>query len=718
MKKQDEAIVAEAKKRFERCEKWESNARKRFRDDIKFCNGDAYNRYQWPTEVLNLREGDEQPCLTINKTRQHCLQIINDARQNKSSVKITPTGDGASYEAAQIYEGVVRHIEYISDAQTAYSTATWYQVEGGIGYIRVATDYADDNSFDQEIFIRRITDPMTVYMDPDAKEYDRSDARFGFVYDDMPRDQFEQEYPQYKDRIPQDQFSAGNSWVGEDHVRVAEYFRRKQKADKLVSMQTPEGPKLIRASKLQKEELDLLADDPSTKFREVVDHEVEWFMIVGSEIVERGTWPGNTIPIVPVIGEETVIDGEMDRKGHTRALIDPQRMYNYWTSEATAQAALQSKTPYIAPMGSTDDLETYYETANRVNHAILPYNAFDDQGRPLPAPVKQQPPIMAPAYLQGMQTAANEMALVSGQYQADFGAPSNERSGKAINERQRQGDNATYHFVDHFAMSIRGVGKILIDLIPKVYDTPRVIQIMAEDGRVQSEVHIDPQSPQALQKVQRGQEVEQIIFNPNIGRYDVQADIGPSFGTRRQEAFNALMQLAGQSEELMKIGGDLVLRTADFPLAEELAERWQRTIPPTILGNAPPPDVQQMQAQNQSLQAMIGQLMQQLHSKQVEDYKKADDTTIDAYRAETDRLKIMGAMMDPQMIQALAAQLALQISKTQVPPQSETDALATHIESMGQQPAAQPDQGQPPQMGQSMPGMPPMPPAGDAAPQM
>jgi hypothetical protein len=184
--KSDEKIVKEAKKRFDRCVTWESDCRSRYKDDIKFVNGDADNGYQWPKGVMQVRQTDNSPALTINKTRQHCLQIVNDAKQNKPGVNIRPVGREATFEAAQVFEGIVRHIEYMSGAEQVYDTATTFQVQGGIGYWRVITDYADAGTIDQDIFLRRVKDPLSVYLDPDINELDGSDARFGFVFEDRP----------------------------------------------------------------------------------------------------------------------------------------------------------------------------------------------------------------------------------------------------------------------------------------------------------------------------------------------------------------------------------------------------------------------------------------------------------------------------------------------------------------------------------------------------
>jgi len=498
----DGRIVAEAKRRFGSCQEWESTSRKLFWEDVKFANGDSDNQYQWPGSIYRNRDIEDRPCLTINKTRQHNLQIINDGRQNKSTVKIRPLGNEASYEAAEIFEGLVRHTEYISNAQDAYDTARKFQVEGGIGYWRIVTDYVGDDSFDQEIYIRQIKDPSSVYLDKNISEKDGSDARYGFIFDDMSLEEYRLAYPD--DKMLSSTSTLGNTstvgWITSDTIRVAEYYRKTKKKDRLITFTDPNtGAKtVIRASKLPKEVSDAVIDDPATKHRVIDEDVVEWYLIAGEKIIDRAIWPGKYIPIVRIIGEETIIDGKLDRKGHTRNLKDPQRQYNYWTSASVEFAAMQSKTPWITPAKAIEGFETFWGNANRQNYAYLPYNHMDDTGEAIPAPTRQQPPSISPAYIEGMKISQQEMMMVSGQQQANFGEPGNEKSGKAINARQRQGENATYHFIDNEAIGLRYTGKILIDLYPKIYDTEnRVIKVIGEDG-TETSVLIDPNAKAGL----------------------------------------------------------------------------------------------------------------------------------------------------------------------------------------------------------------------------
>ena len=681
----DDAIVLEAQRRFRICQEWEAQARTNFEFDYKFANADSINMYQWDSWVVGDRIANDRPCLTINKTKQHNLQIVNDGKQNKPGVNIRPVGDTASFEAAQIFQEVVRHIEYISNAETVYDSASEFQVDAGIGYWRIVTDYISDRSFDQEIFIKRVKDPRSVYLDPDINEVDGSDANFGFVFTDEVKDLFDAKYPKFKDSVGGSAIFGDSSegWYTQNHVRVCEYFRKTNKDDKFVYFILPETGEEIEGfwSEIPKEgqaifneikwrESNLPIAERTYRERPVVRGEIEWFKIAGNTIIDRKPWLGKYIPIVRIIGKETIIDGIMDRVGHTRALLDPQRIYNVNSSANVEFGALQTKTPITVSAAAVEGHEEYYRTANTVNHAWLPFNEYDEDGNKLSPPKRMEAPVSSPAYVQQMQIAQNEMMMVSGQYQAQMGENENAKSGVAINARQRQGDRATYHFIDGQAIGIRYTGKILIDLIPKIYDKKRIMRIEAKDGTVIN-LTIDPKAAEAYKKVLpegepsvSNEQMIEVIFNPNVGIYTVQSDTGPSFATRRQEAFNALTQIAASNKEFMNVAGDILWKVADFPEAQLLAQRWRRIIPPSILGDAPNPQMTQaMEEAAQKIEqqlAIISKQTQELADRSREfDIKDrelnlkenvaVDKATVEAlreiredYKAISDRLTALG----------------------------------------------------------------------------
>jgi hypothetical protein len=672
MAERSKDIVARAHKRFKLCVEWEQDTRQRFKDDIRFLFADSDNQEQWNAAVRARRQIQDQPMVTINKTHTHWLHVVNEGKENKPSVVVHPTGDQATYEAAQIIEGIVRHIEYISDAQTAYDKASEFQVGGGIGYWRIVTDYADENGFDQEIYIRQIPDPLSVYLDPHIKTVDGSDARFGFVFDDMPRDKAEAKYGAVLDKQT---FGDGAlSWNRKDVVRVAEYYEVIESKEWLYAVEGDNGIEYVRESELPDEARPMLKaafDQGNAQRRRVDKRTVMHYLIVGDKIVESSTWAGKYIPIIRIPGEEIVMEGRLDRKGLVRYLKDAQRAYNYNASAALEFGALQSKSPYMAPVEAIEGLENYWASANTQNHAYLPYNHADENGNPIPSPERQQPPSSAPVFMDGMQAAERELMMASGQYEATFSEQGNEISGVSIERRQKQGSRVTFHFVDNLSKAIRFTGKQIIDLIPKIYDTKRIIRILAEDGEEQ-QIQIDPTQKMPLQQNKdEGEAKVAAIFNPNVGKYDVVAKAGPNFETRREDAFNAMTQLLASAPELAQVIGDLYMGNADFPAADKLQERMRNWIPKSILGEGPSPEEQQLQQQLQQAMQVIQHLQQELQDKtkaQEMEKQRLDmdalnhlalrmendkETIVDAFKAETDRLKALVGALDPEQISAV-----------------------------------------------------------------
>lgn len=654
----DDKIIAEAKERMKKVLGWESVCRQRFVDDTKFYNGDSYNGYQWEGDLLRTRVDDDRPSLTINKTRVFCMLITNDAKKNLPNIKVVATGGSATKESAEVYEGLVRHIEYKSKAEDVYDNAMCSQVQGGWGCWRVVTEYADTDSFNQSIFIRAIKDPLTVCLDPDTKMPDKSDARWAIVFEDMPRERFEEEYPEYKGKLPRSTLDT-QGWVTDKSVRVAEYYRKAVKKDKLIAIEMPNGtPRVFRESKVSGDErAKLLKDITKINEREIEDTVIEWFKIAGDDILMKTTSPGQYIPVVMIVGEETVIEGELDRKGHVRALADPQRMYNYNASAAVEFGALQTKTPWVAPTAAIEEFEEYWNTANVKNYSVLPYKHRDGDGNDIPQPTRPGPPQTSPAYEQGMQNSGRDMMMVSGQHQAMLGQETNERTGKALLVKQRQGDTSTYHFIDGLARGIYLTGKIIIDMIPFIYDTQRVVRILHQDGSEQ-QITVDPQQQQALIQ-QMNRKVEAVIFNPTVGKYDIQVDVGPGYETRRQEAFQAISEVLSFRPELAALIGDLLFQAADFPMSKEIAERLKRMVPPQALNDQPPPELAQLAQKLDAAQQINSALMQQLLAKDEEVARAKDSTDTNAYKAVTERLKNLG-VTDPTALLALITDAVMQ----------------------------------------------------------
>lgn len=672
-------IVKEATDRFKRCAEWEDRARENWLQDYKFRHGDAYNAYQWPNRIRDIRDIDNRPCLTMNIVKQHNLQIINEAKQNKSAVAMRATGGGATKKSADMFAAIMRGIEYASDAQQAYSTAQEYQVDAGWGYIRLVGEYESPRSFNQVIRIKRVWDPLSIYLDPDCTEKDKSDAKFGFVFDLVPDEQLGKVYPEFKELYnlqPLYAATQDDSWNVKDHTRVCEYFRKVYKRDKLMSFVVPGSAasplgaqrKEILRSRMPSEMWDELKALPLSKWRDVQHEVVEWFLIIGQDVVDKTIWPGRYIPLVKVFGEETIIEGRYDCKGHTRSMLDAQRMYNYNASAQVEFVALQGKTPWVAAIQAIEEYENYYNTANTTNHSVLPYNAIDDQGNTIPPPQRAEPPTQAPAFEVGMQTAFNQMMMTSGQWQNQMGMMGNERTGAAIERRQEQGYTAVYHFQDNYAMALRLIGKMVLDLVPKVYDTKRLLALKAEDGE-EFELELDPGARAAYaEQLDEDGKVVRRVLNPMLGSYDVEADVGPAYGTRREETVQAMTLLLTQAPQLVPIIGDLLLRAMNFREAEEAAERLKRMIPPQALGKGPSQAEGALQQQVTTLQGALAKALQKDGEYRLKLIGKDEMRDIDVYDAETKRMAALQKALpqDADGLQRMIHQLV-------------EDSLQTHL---------------------------------------
>ena len=653
-------VVRRAHRRFMKTKRWNTDAYNNWLMDIKFDAGDCYNNYQWPVEVYQDRGA--KPSLTVNETHQHNLHIINEASQNKASVKYRPTGGGSTEESAEVMEGIYRHIANISNAQMAQGEAISHQVRGGLGFTVIEHDYIQPGpsptaeAFDQEIRIRGMQNPMGGYLDCDAQNLDGSDARYGFIFGDRPKDEVIEQYPWLRGSLTQANSVDGEDagWIRDDHVREAKYYEVSEDKDEIIA--DDDGTIIFRsaapAALLKKWEAEAIAKGTPLRRRDVIRKAVKCYLIIGNEVVKETDIPGSSIPIVPWVGEVTVIEKHLDRRGHTRCMISAQQMMNYNWSGSVEFGALQSKTPWLAPIAGIGDYMTYYQNANNENFAVLPYIHRDEEGRDIPPPQRQQPPTAAPVFLEGVNLARQFMMSASGQFEAELGAPGNEKSGRAINERQRQADRATYLFVDHQALAIRRQGEIIKEWIPVIYDTKRVQKIIGINGE-EGEVLIDPDADAAHQLRNINGAIQRVL-NPTIGSYEVVSDVGPDYATQRQEAFNAIVQILTQAPALIDKIGDLLFRVADFPMAEEIAERMKPGLPP-----AAQKAIGELQAQLGKQNKLLGEAMQSLAEERLKVKAKDATADIDAYKADTDRMKALAAALplDPEGLRLMVHQL-------------------------------------------------------------
>lgn len=606
--KQSKKILETALARFKIAAESESENRKLHLEDLKFRAGE-----QWPAEIRKDREQDGRPCLVVNRIPQFVQQVTNDQRQNRPTIKVFPVDDKADIETAKIFQGITRHILQNSNAEVAFDTAFESAVVGGRGFFRVLTDYKDPLSFDQEILIKRVRNPFNCYLDPSSQEPDGSDANWGFVFEDMTKKEFESAYPDKEIGSDEDFASIGDNfpeWMGDDHVRVAEYFYKEFKTKEIALLS--DGSTVL-VDELPEFLPEGIAIEKTRKTQVPV---IRWLKINAKEILEETEWLGRWIPIIPVIGQEIDIEGKQILEGVIRHAKDPQRMYNYWTSSETETIALAPRAPFVGVEGQFEGHELQWQQANRKNFAFLQYKPISIAGQPAPAPSRNvyEPPVQA--ITQAKQLSADDMKATTGIYDASLGARSNENSGIAIQRRNLQSQTSNFHFVDNLARSIRHLGRILVDLIPKVYDTAQAVRILGEDDQAEI-IKINEVFERNGKLVQ---------FNLGVGKYDVICETGPSFATKRQEAAASMVDVSKANPKVMEVAGDLVVKNMDWPGATEIAERLKKTLPPGLADDQKkqplPPEAQAQMAQmNQMIEkltASLNEANKRLETKAVE----------------------------------------------------------------------------------------------------
>lgn len=595
----------EALERYDEASRADWKNSEKARDDIGFLIGEG----QWDEQARLLREQEARPIMTLNRMPGFLRQVTGDIRRINPAISVSAGDAEASDDVAELLDGMIRQIEYASGASSIYERAAESAAACGQGAWRIITDYATPQSFEQVIKIKSIPNPFAVAWDPFSREPDRSDANYCFVMERFPKKKFEKRWP--KDNgadFPADKQHLRNAWDQGDHVLVAEYWYKKREEKTLYL--TPLGATFDKP-----DDFDIIDS------RKSYVEKVYSCKLSGSSVLEEPKeFVVPMIPIVACMGEE-IHDGEtIVRSSVIRYAKDAQRAYNYSRSTEVEITALQPKAPFIGTETQFEGYEAVWDSANVKNYARLTYNPDPEApGKP----ERSTPPVASQGWLQQSMQAIEDMKATTGIYDAGLGNSSNETSGVAIRQRQLESDIGTSIYADNLSKSIAHCGRILVAMIPKIYDTPRIVRVIgADEVEGLAEVNIP------------GMELD-------LGEYAVRVATGPSYSTRRQESSEAMIDLAGKIPLIGEVAPDLIVKALDFPGADEVADRIRRALPPEIAGEdeadvspeqqAMMLEQQQMAAQMQAQQEQLQQIMQELELRKAQaDVEKAEAEAVEA----------------------------------------------------------------------------------------
>jgi len=659
-KQRVDEFISRAIRQWQLVEDTERDLRERMLADLEFVQPGG----QWERTLAAARKVAGDPCLEIDGLSQSVKQVCNQQRQLRPAIQVSPVDSGSDPDTAEVLQGLVRHIETQSDADVAYDTAGEQQVIMGRGYARVITEYADELGFEQQIRIKRVRNPFSVYLDPTHQSPDASDARFGFIVQDVPNDEYDARFGTTEDRKPSErirasleQFSGpGNSgrqdWAPEGCTRIAEYFYRDD-IDMAV-VETPKGGTVrVAPEQVQK----------GQRSRRVLVRKVYWALINAVDILEGNDdrtegreWPGQFIPIVPCIGDEADLDGKVDLRGIVRKAKDPQRMSNYWYSFVTGRIALASRAPVVGAEGQFEGHEAKWKSANRIPYPYLEYKpvTIGDKLAPPPQRDNSEPPIQAATV--ALEQAQQALRVVTGYVDVQANETKSETSGRAILARQKQSELGNSNYIDNLGRFIRQLGRIVVDLIPKIYDVPRIVRIIGLDQQPKT-VMVGPgaQLPTEKPKGIDG------IYDIGVGRYDVMVSVGPSQLSQRTEFVDAALQMAQAMPNQAPFFMDLVVEHMDWPGAKGIAERLKKMLPPPLQEQKPgeeqiPPQIAQKIAQyEQMLDAQTQQLNALADERDNKAAELASKERIAAMQVQADLTKTE-ATLNAQAAQTLLLQ--------------------------------------------------------------
>jgi len=599
----DAGIIEEAKQFLRFCSDNDSNNRVEALEDLKFAGGD-----QWPVEIQNSRLLESRPYLTINKIDAYCRQIANSQRQQRPRIKCHGVNTESDEKMAQIITGICRHVEEQSDADAAYDNAFDFAVRMGWGFWRVTTDYVRPDSFDQEIYIKRIENPFMVYFDPNSNEPDGSDAEKCLITEVVSKEAFRKMYPNAETDAgftPRGTGDSQSEWITKEDIRIAEYFYTEYTHTKLVLLS--DGT-TVYEDEMPSQDAMLEAGIYEVSRRVTVKKQIKWCKLTGMQILEKRDWAGKYIPVVPVYGQQLVVDSKKKKFGLTRMAKDPQRMYNFWSTALTESVALAPKAKWLLAEGQDEGHEDEWAQANIKSMPVLRYKQTDSEGRDAPPPQRLQPEPPPTGMVTALEGLNADLMAVVGIYDPSQ-LPQGNQSGKAINAQQQQVDMTNYHYFDNLTRSIRQTGRIILDLIPHVYDSERCLRIIGDDGKGEI-VNVNQKSIDEMG-------IETILNDVTVGEYDVVMETGPGYNSKRQEAVDSMISMLGVDPNLMQQAGDLIFRNMDFPGADIIADRLAAANPLAQVDDKSdiPPQAQMLIAQGQQT---IQQLQQQLQAEEMD----------------------------------------------------------------------------------------------------
>jgi hypothetical protein len=564
MKKSHKKILEDARNRYDEALSMETDNRKTSSICSQFVDGN-----QWDTDQKMFRRGRDRPIITINKLRKLITNKIGQVKRSKLGLTIIPTGGQASKEGALLRQALIRTVEYQSNAKAAYYTALQQAYEGGYGYFRMITEYEKD-SFYQNIVIKRVPNRYSVIYDQNAQMPTYEDAEYAFVVDILSKDKFKNLWPNVKLPNNIEQPYGVNPWYTEDTVTIAEYFWKepyREEVWKLESGRVVTPEEIERLYKTDTVDA-LLEEDPREDIRTQLSYKIKWVKMTHDKILEGPTdFPGDYIPIIPVLAYEFNDEGRRKFRGIAYDALDPSRLYNYYKVTIAELLAAAPKTTRMLTPEQIQGHQWMWDELSVNPRTYVLYNSIPDQ----PPPLKEDPMGIPMGAASEAQAASADILDTTGIYPSSLGQPSSDRTGRAIRTRNAAVDATMFPYVDNFLDSLLYCGKVLLSMIPEVYSSERIVHMLSENGELRAvtlnDNSVDLTSPELKQQIEN---------DMNIGSYGAIPAIGAGYDTHRQETAASMMDLLQFAPAIWPIVLPRVAELMDWQGSRQISQEIQQ----------------------------------------------------------------------------------------------------------------------------------------------
>ena len=514
---------------------------------------------QWDEHTVRLMDGRYRG--TFDQVSPILDQISGELDDSQFAISVSPAGGGSSEDTAEVYAGMIRNIENISDASQIYSQVGKSLVMAGLDGSDIVQEHLNANTFDQDLIFKPVSDwYKSVWFDLASIKQDKSDAKWAVKLRTMPRADYDKKFPDGAGISIGDNTTTREADNKFESVVVGKIYYKKPIDIELV--------KMTSGAIYEKDKEFLKIQDELALTGEVVtDERTRKSWRIWTRLLDGSDWLTEAqetvfsfVPLVPAYGNYSILDTKNIYFGKTLKLMDAQRGLNFAMSSETEEVAM-SPPPFIM-MTREQAAGNDYSRMNIDRKAVRFFNHVDNQLPPQQMGGKMPNP--------GLQNSlANFQQLLQKTGNMDdpsMGQNPGLQSGSAISQLVTQSNNGNVQWAKAMEIGICHAYRICIDAIPRIYDGARQQRILGEDGVTKTvQLNIKTFDEETRKFIE--------INDLTKGAYDVSCSMGAKFKNQQDKASAEMISLLQIDPTAIDLSRDILYKNQTWPGAKIVAAR-------------------------------------------------------------------------------------------------------------------------------------------------